>query len=487
MKKFLSLFLVTIMISALLMSCTSPQGIGSSSTNSTEQSDTGDKNSSTDSSNLPSAPTTSSSNKEDTSSSDSSNSSDDTSSNPSDNGDNNDGPTSQPAEPNKSMMHVTVNGQNAYGYYFPYNGREFAIEHDSLYDRIFPYAYVSNETEFEIAIDLDIPMSKAITESFIKANFFSVIHNKGSATDINDYLLSLEYDESTGKAIKIKIEIDKPITDDYLMLLFVPLRFHNGYGGTIHIGIKGEAQKAEPSDINTSRLPVTYAYGCSWSDDIPYAVLLFDDSYLSGGFGTINVPEDITAGDILNIVHTGYILTQETYPGSSFLIDGEVLSYSFTYADVIHLEGEDFSIERIKNDYLHRNYMPYVILDRSGRYISLDQYIGDEIYLVVDTEKSNKDGKIPVACLLAYNPRDLEDGVPQYENISENEAIKIAHDHYYYTYFVKYAEIFEYETSCRERLDGYWEIRITEYWKGRTYYYTIDKITGEIVSMAIDE
>ena len=122
------------------------------------------------------------------------------------------------------------------------------------------------------------------------------------------------------------------------------------------------------------------------------------------------------------------------------------------------------------------------------RWAAVIKYEGETVYLVEDQRElrqRTEDTMFYVACILAYNPRDLEDGVPDYENISESEAREIAHSHYYNNYFLTYAEVFEYEMSQPENLEGYWEIRITEYRdSGYIYYYTIDKITGEIVSMA---
>ncbi|MBQ7353526.1 MAG: hypothetical protein IJW54_05960 [Clostridia bacterium] len=381
----------------------------------------------------------------------------------------------QSSEPNESMMHIMVNGEDAYGYYHAYNGSLYAIDTNELYDDIFPFAIQSNETKFEVIINLDIPMLKGIDEEFLKVNFWGMIYsnNKGHKDDIRDNIISFEYDENTCKSIKMVIEIDEPLTSDYMMLLFVPLCFHDDYSGTLHIGIKSVEQDAEPSQKTTSRLQLTYVHGHSWNNEIPYAKLLFDDNYLSSGFGIIDVPKDITAGDIINIVHTGYIRTAETYPGQSYLVDGEVISYSFTHANVIHLEGEDFSIENVKNSYSHKTHRSYVILDRSGRYISLDKYVGDEIYLVVDTERSCVDGKTPVACMLAYNPRDLEDGIPgeMYVPplITEQEAIELASEHFY--------NEFEYEPPP-ENFE--YKAEIIEHWNTNYYHVLFSlKYIGE--------
>jgi hypothetical protein len=87
--------------------------------------------------------------------------------------------------------------------------------------------------------------------------------------------------------------------------------------------------------------------------------------------------------------------------------------------------------------------------------------------------------------MLAYNPRDLQDGIP--ENISETEAKQIARDDYYYTYYVNYEEQLEFEIIETKDLEGYWEIYIFEYWSERVFYYKIDKIMGGIVSMGVTE
>ena len=192
------------------------------------------------------------------------------------------------------------------------------------------------------------------------------------------------------------------------------------------------------------------------------------------GAGNIEVPDDITAGDTISIVHTGSITTLETYPGQSYLRNGEVISYSFNYAEVIHLEGENYSVEAVKSNYSHRYYRPYVILDRSGRYISLDNYTGDELYLVVDEvrgknsdmiEEDIPEGMIPVACMLAYNPRDLEDGIPgeMYVPplISEEAAVALASEYFY--------NKFDYELPPK----GYeYKAEIVEHWN-TSYYHVL--------------
>ena len=177
----------------------------------------------------------------------------------------------------------------------------------------------------------------------------------------------------------------------------------------------------EPEKIHTTTYQYTYDYGEHILGEL---TLLCKGGYLSSSFGAIERPKDIVAGDIIKIVYTGKIMTQESYPSTHLLTNGRVISYSFEYASVIHLEGDEFSIEKIKSCYDYR--YDYVILDRTGKYISLDEYTGTEIYLVTDQKRlpdygwngdfsdldvEQPDKIIPIASMFAYNPRDFEDGV----------------------------------------------------------------------------
>lgn len=182
----------------------------------------------------------------------------------------------------------------------------------------------------------------------------------------------------------------------------------------------GTREDINPEDIQRSTWQLNFIYSHELtSSGEPLASLLVDDCYLGGDFD-IEFPDDITAGDTITVEYIGIINEQESYPGRKIL-DGRVISYSFNYADVTHLSGEEFSIENIKNNYEYKK--ARVILDREGRYVSLNEYTGNEIYLVTDQEALYGDLEgiqdlpsplaWPVACMLAYNPRDIEDGTDE--------------------------------------------------------------------------
>ena len=257
-----------------------------------------------------------------------------------------------------------------------------------------------------------------------------------------------------------------------------------------------EPEPEPEPQIATSYLQYTYDYGWHVTGKL---TLLCDDGYLDNSFGRIEVPNDIVAGDIIKIVHTGEIWTELSYPGSHGLRNGEVISYSFEYAHVIHLTGEAFSIEKIKGCYDYKD--AYVIIDRTGKYVSLDEYTGTEIYLVTDQQKYAKiyesidpeqegvpDVNYPIAAMFAYNPRDLEAGQPP--KITAEKAIEIASEHFYKNY-AEDGDGFRYSQGMSIEDGGnytvYFKKLYTNGTVGDPYYYTIDKATGKILEISIEE
>ena len=157
-----------------------------------------------------------------------------------------------------------------------------------------------------------------------------------------------------------------------------------------------------------------FVYKIWWDEKCePYTKLLVEDNRKLD-IAEVVIPDDITAGDIITVEYIGSIVEQKS--NGRIYLDGELISYSFEYMDVTHLSGDDFNIEDIKENYDYEN--AYVILDRYGRFTTLDEYKGNEIYLVSDRKRLQELGvdegtqstKYPIACMLAYNPRDLDDG-----------------------------------------------------------------------------
>ena len=247
---------------------------------------------------------------------------------------------------------------------------------------------------------------------------------------------------------------------------------------------KQNDQYTQPVKTNTVTWKFNYTY---WQvlellGDEPHAELLVDYGYLRGGFESIAIPSNIVAGDTITINYTGYYTILETYPSVIGLQDGEVISYSFSYAKVIPV-----SVERIAEgilDYDAPN--NYVILDRSGRYTTLDKFKGDTVYFVEDQSiQTTENSPLYVACMLAYDPRDLDDGIPVYTNISKNQAKQIACDHYkcnFYNISMDYV----YEVVSCERLEDCWEVCIRDDLNECDFCYRIDSSTGKTISVGVE-
>jgi histidinol-phosphate/aromatic aminotransferase/cobyric acid decarboxylase-like protein len=81
------------------------------------------------------------------------------------------------------------------------------------------------------------------------------------------------------------------------------------------------------------------------------------------------------------IKHTGELVTNTSYPGVTNLKNGTVKSFSMSYAEVICLSGDEINAEQIKSEYSLST--ENVIIDKVGRFVTLDDYDGEELYLAL--------------------------------------------------------------------------------------------------------
>ena len=146
------------------------------------------------------------------------------------------------------------------------------------------------------------------------------------------------------------------------------------------------------------------------------AKLLLNDSYYSFP-SEINIEEPIVAGDQLSITFDGEYdwICLETYPAQC-TITGTIKSYRLIQTEVLGLlvDGASMAVAIRNSGYLLDN--EYVILDKEGRYTSLDEYNDSNIFLSVNKKKTEEYCTCPegaqcgpcpiyISQLYAYNPR----------------------------------------------------------------------------------
>lgn len=143
------------------------------------------------------------------------------------------------------------------------------------------------------------------------------------------------------------------------------------------------------------------------------ATLLCGGSYLRDGFENVEIPKDIIAGDKIHIRYIGEMYTELSEPGKTYLHNGKIISYGFSFAEVLHVSKVENILSEVKSEYDLLS--DYVILDTDGRYTKLDSYNGNELYLVVKQDddstpttevlSATDSSKKQITCMYAYNPR----------------------------------------------------------------------------------
>lgn len=148
------------------------------------------------------------------------------------------------------------------------------------------------------------------------------------------------------------------------------------------------------------------------------ASLLFNGGYYSFS-NEIKIDKTLVAGDQLNITFNGdySVICQEIYP-SKCVVEGEVKSYTLIETRVRSMHVDHVTIKDIADEF-KKGYTldnEYVILDREGRYTTLDSYEGHDLWLSENKRKMTELNTCPegiqcepspiyIAGLYAYDPR----------------------------------------------------------------------------------
>ena len=145
------------------------------------------------------------------------------------------------------------------------------------------------------------------------------------------------------------------------------------------------------------------------------AKLLLNDGYYTFS-SEITIDRPVVAGDQLSITFDGEYeaICRETYPAQC-TITGTIKSYHLIKTQVLGLlvDGASMATAIRNSGYVLDN--EYVILDKEGRYTSLDEYEGSEVFLSYNQRKMEEECTCPegamcepcpvyISQLYAYNP-----------------------------------------------------------------------------------
>ena len=249
-----------------------------------------------------------------------------------------------------------------------------------------------------------------------------------SDTDVDiDMLNGNEADKETETEASKESEVSSSDTDDETADASTDISTDTG------ADLSTDTETEKPvENKSTITWYFNYDYGFHHENS---ATLLIDYGKLIQGFENVIIPDDIVAGDSITIEYTGKIITEEIYPSRTYLYDGEVISYSFKYASVVPFSLTKTSIERLREEYDIAE--EYVIVDRSGKYQTLEESIGKTIYLVTDQKKVSEHlrewgfpaDKYPIASMFTFNPRDLKVGISPIEPRNEKVVFDLDYHH----------------------------------------------------------
>lgn len=115
---------------------------------------------------------------------------------------------------------------------------------------------------------------------------------------------------------------------------------------------------SDENEIKTANILLNFVFEHVYDseDNLPLASLLYQSNYLSDDFDELEIPQDLIAGDLLNIEYTGEIIATESYPGT-FYLNGEIISYNFEKTKIIEIDIKEdlLTIENLSQSYILEN------------------------------------------------------------------------------------------------------------------------------------
>ena len=162
-------------------------------------------------------------------------------------------------------------------------------------------------------------------------------------------------------------------------------------------------------ELRTENISLNYYY----YDDVAYVTLYYGGCILGHSFDSVIQPGDLIAGDVLHFDYVGK-LADPVYsiPGVIDIV-GRLERYHFIKTEIKKYHS-DLGPIKDNLDVLRGMYQidfEYVITNRYGTYVSLDNYDGSDLYVSIDYKRmymasdQHETTRPIVAALYSYNPR----------------------------------------------------------------------------------
>ena len=160
-------------------------------------------------------------------------------------------------------------------------------------------------------------------------------------------------------------------------------------------------------ELRTENIPLNYYYFDA------YATLYYGGCTLGHSFDNVIQPSNLIAGDVLHFDYVGKLADPiYSIPGEIDIV-GRLERYHFIKTEIRNYHS-DLGPIKDNLDVLRGMYQidfEYVITNRNGTYVSLDNYDGSDLYVSIDYKRmymasdQHETTRPIVAALYSYNPR----------------------------------------------------------------------------------
>lgn len=163
-------------------------------------------------------------------------------------------------------------------------------------------------------------------------------------------------------------------------------------------------------DLKTYNVSLNYFY------DYSFAKLYYEGCVLGDAFDSVIQPNNLIGGDVFHFDYTGKLTDPIFSIPGEININGRLERYKYIKTEIRNYHSNlgpiKDNLDTLRN--LYQIDREYVIINKSGSYVSLDSFEGNELYISVDYKRMYMDTNATIdhestktiaASIYSYNPR----------------------------------------------------------------------------------